>query len=68
MPTRPPEHSTHGYAESFVACILQDALSSLSKPAIYGVVGLQGTEIKLIYAMGNHGQNAETEYNSLIDR
>jgi D-glycerate 3-kinase len=42
MPARSPLHSTHGYAKSFVARILQDALSSASKAPIYGIVGLQG--------------------------
>jgi D-glycerate 3-kinase len=43
MPTRSPLQSTHGYAESFVARILQDALSSAGKAPIYGIVGLQGS-------------------------
>jgi D-glycerate 3-kinase len=38
-----PLHSAHGYAKSFVASILQDALSTKKKTPIYGIVGLQGT-------------------------
>jgi D-glycerate 3-kinase len=43
MPTRPPLHFTSGYEASFVARILQDALSTKKKTPIYGIVGLQGT-------------------------
>jgi D-glycerate 3-kinase len=43
MPTRPPLHSTSGYHASFVASILQDALSVKNKALIYGIAGLQGT-------------------------
>lgn len=57
MPHRTIQGSTDGYAENFVADILQHALQSASNPCVYGIVGLQGSgKSSLAAQMANLGK------------